>query len=150
MKTHTLITQCVDSCAPPSHAALARTVEQQRALSALLRQAYAHAAPEPPQLAFLAQRVIARAKAQPQPPLARAWSAVRAFFGLHPLWAWSSASAAAALAFALAALPLVQRTSAAPAPVRSFVIYQLPSGGGFIRMLEYEQTSNEETSNDQS
>lgn len=150
MKTSTLVTHCVDNGMPPPHPALEHTVHQQKALSALLRQAYADIPADPPQLAFLAQRVLARAKARPLPPFARAWLAVRAFVSSHPLFAWSSASAAAAFLLALAALPLARSSQAAPQPVHSFVIYQLPGGSTFIRMLEYEQTTSQESGHDHS
>lgn len=150
MKTSSLVTQCVDNGTLPPRQALARTVAQQRALSDLLRQAYSTTSAEPPELAFLAQRVIARAHAQPLPPLARVWLALRAFFAFHPAFAWSSAGAAVACAIALAVLPLARTSLATPQPVRSFVIYQLSDGSGFIRMVEYEQSTPQETGHDQS
>lgn len=150
MKTSTLVTQCVDNGTPPPRQALEHTVAQQRALSHLLRQAYTTTPSEPPQLAFLAQRVIARAKAQPLPPFARAWLALRAFFAFHPAFAWSSAGAAVAFALALVVLPFARTSHATPQPVRSFVIYQLPDGSGFIRMVEYQQSTSQESGHDQS
>ncbi len=151
MKKSMIVTQCVDTGAAPPHETLAPTIERQRAVSELLRQAYAPCSAEPPQLAFLAQRVLAQAQARPAPGAGgRAWAALRSFFGVHPLWAWSSASAAAALIALLAVVPALHTAQAAPPPVRSFVIYQLSDGSGFIRMLEYEQVSAQESSYDQS
>ncbi|MCX7847454.1 MAG: hypothetical protein N2595_05460 [bacterium] len=153
MNTRSVVTKAVDSGSTPPRPELAEQVLQHRRVSALIREAYApHFPPshEPPALAFLAQRVLARAHAQPPPPLARTWLALRTFFIHRPAYAWASTFALSALLLPLLFLPAFRSHRPPPAPVRSFVIYQLPDGSAFIRTLDYEPVSSQESSHDRS
>lgn len=147
MKTSHRVTRYVDAGdAPP--ASLANLVSQQREVSALLRHALAQPSPDPPAMAFLAQRVLARAKTQPLPSFLRLWLALRARFVLRPAYAWVTLGSVLFLAFVLSLVPLTRSTRAPQPPLRSFVIYQLPSGSGFFRLLEYEYVSPQESSHE--
>lgn len=147
MKTSHRVTHSVDTGAPPP-SSLAAVVAQQREVSTLLRQALAQPATDPPALTFLAQRVLARAKAQPLPFFSRLWLTLRALFVLRPAYAWSALGSALALALLLAVVPFLRSTHTPHPPLRSFVIYQLPSGSGFFRLLEYEYVSPQESSHE--
>lgn len=133
---------------PPEQAAQAAA---HKAVRSLLKQAYTFE-PSDASLAFLGERVMARARVE-EPRRFTAW--------LHDAWrvlsfhpALSLSGAALALTIIVAAgmfslhKPVPQHSQ--PARMRSFVIYQMPDGSGFIKCFEYESASGNPDANESS
>ena len=127
---------------------MAEIIASHRKISELLRGAYAvdtskDAAP------FLAQRVMAAAKAQPRPSTLSQliqWATGTAH---RRAFAWS-ASAAAATLMAIAASVAYYSHLQAAKPVRfeSFVIYQAGQTNGFVQYFEYTAADTESDRNE--
>ena len=134
---------------PPREAAQA---DMHRALGLLLKQAYTFKPAEAP-LAFMGERVLARARTVESVGFA---ARLRALWGAltgHPMLAWSGASLVVALAVTLSlhSVHLPSTTTAAQsANLRSFIIYDTPDGNGFIQCFEYESTSPHADANENS
>ena len=126
----------VDGARPsePPAPRIAQAAQAHARIAALVKQAYTQPLPEHT-LAFMAERVLARATAEPPPPWAQFWAA----FFLRPVVALSCIAGVLALIAAWNYLPvrqLLQRNS-----VRAFVIYRNHAGTPVVKPIEYQRVT---------
>jgi len=119
--------------APPAPR-IAQAAQEHARIATLLKEAYTQPLPEH-RLAFMAERVLARAAAEPPP----AWYQLWAAFFLRPAVALSCVACVLALIAAWHYLPvrqLLQRNAA-----RAFVIYRNQSGTPVFKPIEYQRVT---------
>ncbi len=126
----------VDGTRPgePPAPCIAQAAQAHARIAALVKQAYTQPLPEH-RLAFMAERVVARAMAEPPLTWAQRWAA----FWLRPVVALSCVAGVLALIAAWNYLPirqLLQRHSA-----RAFVIYRTHDGTPVFKPIEYQRVT---------
>ena len=143
-----IVRQADGAQGPALPADQAATAAAHRELSGLLKQAYA-GEPADARLAFMAGRVLARAKAAGNAGIAARLGAVWHMLTRH--YVLACAGTAVAMLLAVSATMVSLRPAAAPAvkpsKLRSFANYETPDGSGFIRCFEYEHVSQPRTGN---
>jgi len=131
---------------------LAEQIASHKRISSAIRQAYA-TEPTTNKLAFLGQRVLARARTTPDTGrLAHSFNLLAWFFAFprnvfkecarHP--GWCGAVATVAIAVVLGTMAFHRNLAPAPQQYESFVIHQTRDGNGFVRYFNYKEIDSNE------
>ncbi len=156
-RTHHMVTRQVDDAGHDTDERLpdelAEQIASHKRISSAIRQAYA-TEPTTNKLAFLGQRVLARAHTIPGPEcLAHSFNLLACFFAfLHNVFkecarhpGWSGAAATVAIGAIVGALAFHRSPATAPRQYESFVIHQTRDGNGFVRYFNYKEVDSNET-----